>query len=199
MARTRGIDGHNLVLDAAARLFYADGIEAVSVDQVASAAGLTKRAIYYHFPSKRDLVLAYLERADDPALALLKSFARTRDASNCHPYAAVLNGLGRWLRSGKFHGCAFLNAVRALPDDPSVASIAITHKDRTRDWLAEVAAAEGHSRPRQAAGHFLLVLDSVLSTGHLYETDDLLERAHAALSSILEDPCLSCDFERPLQ
>jgi AcrR family transcriptional regulator len=198
MGRTSGVDGKSRALKAAARLFYAEGIEAVSVDQVASVAGLTKRAIYYHYPSKRDLVLAYLAGADDPALALLKSFARDRDVPGRHPFASMVDGLGRWMKSGSFRGCAFLNALRAMPDDAAVTSIAKSHKERTRAWLSEVAAAHGHLHPERAAGQFLLVLDGLLGSGHLYESDELVDRAHMLLAPMLDEARSPSSAERPI-
>src|SRR6201990_687060 len=60
------------ILGAASKLFYSDGIRAVSVDAVAEKAGLTKRTLYYHFRSKDDLVAAYLEARDQPNLALFQ-------------------------------------------------------------------------------------------------------------------------------
>ena len=44
------------IVDAATKLFYAEGIGRVSVDAVAEKAGLTKRTLYYHFASKDDLI-----------------------------------------------------------------------------------------------------------------------------------------------
>jgi AcrR family transcriptional regulator len=44
------------IVFAADSLFYAKGINNVSLDQIADAAKLTKKAIYYHFASKDELV-----------------------------------------------------------------------------------------------------------------------------------------------
>jgi AcrR family transcriptional regulator len=46
------------LLDVAAELFQARGIAAVSLDEVAAQAGLTKGAIYGNFAGKDDLVFA---------------------------------------------------------------------------------------------------------------------------------------------
>ena len=46
------------IVAAANRLFYREGIRAVSVDAVAEEAGLTKRSLYYHFKSKDELIEA---------------------------------------------------------------------------------------------------------------------------------------------
>jgi AcrR family transcriptional regulator len=50
------------VLTAARRLFAETGYAATSLDAIASAAGLTKGAIYHHFSSKRDVFLAVYEQ-----------------------------------------------------------------------------------------------------------------------------------------
>ena len=46
------------IVDAASRLFYGEGIRAVSVDAIAEKAGVTKNTLYYHFKSKDDLGLS---------------------------------------------------------------------------------------------------------------------------------------------
>jgi AcrR family transcriptional regulator len=64
MARTqdeRKADTRARLLRAAAELFARDGIDAVSVDAVADAAGRTSGAVYAHFGSKRGLVTAVLD------------------------------------------------------------------------------------------------------------------------------------------
>ena len=50
------------ILDAANRLFYAEGIRAVSLDTIAEKAGVTKKTLYYHFASKEELLEACLDR-----------------------------------------------------------------------------------------------------------------------------------------
>src|SRR3569832_2372598 len=47
---------HDRILEAAARLFRQHGIDAVGVDAVMRAAGLTHGGFYGHFPSKEALV-----------------------------------------------------------------------------------------------------------------------------------------------
>src|SRR5215213_6999971 len=49
------------ILQAARELFYRDGINAVSVDAIAAAAGTNKMTLYRHFSSKDELAAAYLE------------------------------------------------------------------------------------------------------------------------------------------
>src|SRR2546423_172522 len=50
------------ILETADRLFYLRGIRAVGVDTIAAEIGISKRTLYNHFPSKHELIAAYLER-----------------------------------------------------------------------------------------------------------------------------------------
>jgi AcrR family transcriptional regulator len=60
------------LLDAAARVFAAQGYHAASVDQVAEAAGYTKGAVYSNFSSKEELFLELLERHLDQAINVIE-------------------------------------------------------------------------------------------------------------------------------
>jgi len=59
------------LLAAAADLFAGHGIDAVSVDTVAEAAGRTSGAVYAHFGSKQGLLLALLDSWKDSLLTVL--------------------------------------------------------------------------------------------------------------------------------
>lgn len=62
--------GAQRVLDAALDLFSAHGFEGTSLQDIADRLGVTKAAVYYHFRSKDDLLLALVEPAFDELLAL---------------------------------------------------------------------------------------------------------------------------------
>lgn len=49
------------LLSAARQVFVAEGYHAASMDDIATAAGVSKPVLYQHFPGKRELYLALLE------------------------------------------------------------------------------------------------------------------------------------------
>ena len=53
------------LLSTASRLFYAEGLHSVGIDRIIATAGVTRATLYRHFPSKDDLVVAYLTQADE--------------------------------------------------------------------------------------------------------------------------------------
>ena len=50
------------LLDAAQSLFVSQGYRQTNLDQIASAAGLTKGAVYFYFRSKETVLLELLKR-----------------------------------------------------------------------------------------------------------------------------------------
>ncbi len=52
---------HAAILDAAVAEFRASGYEATSMDRIAATAGVSKRTVYNHFPSKEALFMRILE------------------------------------------------------------------------------------------------------------------------------------------
>src|ERR1700681_1602224 len=105
------------ILETADRLFYLRGIRAVGVDTIAAEIGISKRTLYNHFPSKDELIAAYLERR----------FTRA-PASDKPPVDQILGAFDRLERgfaSKGFRGCPFVNAVPELgAGDHSVRKIA---------------------------------------------------------------------------
>lgn len=83
MARTQGerkAETRTRLLAAAAELFADQGIDAVSVDAVAEAAGRTSGAVYAHFGSKQGLLLALLDAWKDSVLTVLLAEVAVSDS-----------------------------------------------------------------------------------------------------------------------
>ena len=53
------------LFQTAADLFYRHGYRATGVDTIAAASGIGKMTLYRHYPSKDDLIVAYLRDSDE--------------------------------------------------------------------------------------------------------------------------------------
>src|ERR1700752_2682451 len=125
------------IISAASKLFYSEGIRAVSVDAVADKAGLTKRTLYYHFRSKDDLVAAYLAARDQPNLALFKQWFTEADGALPAKVQAIFRHLARSASHPKWKGCGFLRTsaeLANLPGHPAI-KIGAAHKKKFEAWL----------------------------------------------------------------
>jgi len=67
------------ILDAALSCFAAHGYHETSVDDIATCAGFSKGAIYWHFEGKRELFLALVDRFSESALLELDAVAEAPD------------------------------------------------------------------------------------------------------------------------
>jgi AcrR family transcriptional regulator len=116
------------VLAAADKLFYSQGIRAVGVDAVAAEAGVSKRTLYNHYPSKDDLIAAYLQ-------GRFRHIAPS-DAPARGQILGAFDYLERRFAEAGFRGCPYVNAVTEIgdPEHPAV-SIAIQFKEQRRLWF----------------------------------------------------------------
>jgi AcrR family transcriptional regulator len=130
------------ILDTAGRLFYGQGIRAVGVDTIAAEIGISKRTLYNYFPSKDELIVAYLSRHFIQA--------KSSDRPLLEQILRYFDWLERWFASDTFRGCPFVNAVAELgdPTHPG-AKMAVAFKEQRRLWLRDaltrlnVADADG--------------------------------------------------------
>jgi AcrR family transcriptional regulator len=82
-ARAKGREAREELLDAAQAVFARRGYREARVDEIATEAGYSKGALYWHFSGKEELLMALLEeRVDAPLrdrVALLASAPPERD------------------------------------------------------------------------------------------------------------------------
>jgi AcrR family transcriptional regulator len=176
------------ILQAAGKLFYGEGIRAVSVDAVAEKVGLTKRTLYYHFRSKDDLIAAYLEMRDQPNLALFKRWFAEAEGDVAAKVEAIFRNLARSARHSKWKGCGFLRTsveLINLPGHPAMV-VGRAHKKRVEDWLCSVfEEAAAPREARQLARQVILLLDGAFAVVLLHRDPSYLEAAGAAAARLV--------------
>lgn len=157
------------ILSAATELFYNEGINATGVERLASAASVSKRTLYQHFPSKTAIVKEYLrciqQRVGDP-------LQPGPDASRRTPRERILALFATPSPDGQMRGCPFHNAaVEAADVMPEIHDIVQEHKRIYIKGLVKLAREAGAANPTLLGNQL----------GLLYE-------GAAALSTSLDDP-----------
>lgn len=145
------------ILEAADRLFYGQGIQAVGVDAVANEAGISKRTLYKHYPSKDELVAAYLARRTLQAIGA--------EGSPVEQILGLFDGLAKWFGSKRFRGCAFVNAVAELSGErqhPAVA-VASEHKARRLAHLTGLLKELKADDPAQLAEQIVVLFEGAVA------------------------------------
>ena len=163
------------VLAAADRLFYQHGTRAVGVDAVADAAKVTKRTLYYHFPTKEALVAAYLDERDRVTRLAIEATVEEQ-ALPGDRLLAMFDHLARWFATPSYHGCPFNNAVAEHPGSEAE-RIARRHKAALASWLADQAQIGRARHPAAVGAQLLVLIDGALNGAAVFGT---AEPAHAA-------------------
>ena len=155
------------MLATAAGIFYREGIHAVGVDRLVSESGVTRATFYRHFPSKDDLVLAYIQ-LEDAALRELFAAGAGQSGSPEDTLELVLNGIAQDIEQHHTRGCPFINAAAEFPDPKHPVRIAIRHH---RDWfeqtLAAVVGTTGRDGSEDIARSLVLLRDAALVGAYL--------------------------------
>ncbi len=189
------------IVSAAAKLFYREGIRAVSVDAVAEKAGITKRTLYYHFESKDDLIAAYLSMRDNPNLAQFQNWFSKAEGDVADKVQGVFLALAQAARHPRWKGCGFLRTAAELANMPGHPAIkaGVAHKKRVEDWFTDVLEnADVGDQARQLARQLILLLDGALTVVLLQRDPSYMETAGQAARLLIrmslpkpEDRCLS--------
>jgi AcrR family transcriptional regulator len=165
------------ILQTADRLFYGQGIRAVGVDTIADEVGISKRTLYNYFPSKDDLIVAYLLRR-----------LRPRAMSELPPAQQILEDFDRLERSfaaGGFRGCPFVNAVAELKEPGHAANkLALVFKEQRRTWFRDLLIRLGVADPEALAMQLMLLVDGAIAAA-LVRGDPTVARSAREAARVL--------------
>lgn len=172
------------LVEAAERLFYAEGIRAVGVEQLLTASGVGRASFYRHFESKDELVLTVLRRRDER----WRRWLADRVASlGGHPLA-VFDALAEDAGKEGFRGCAFLNAMTetADPDGP-VHRLAMAHKSAVTAYVEGLLTAAGRTDAAALAPQFVLLMDGATVTSLRERGAEPAHRARGIAARLLAE------------
>jgi len=165
------------ILDVASKRFYRDGFRAVGIDTIIAESGVAKMTLYRHFPSKDDLIVAYLEEANQQFWTWFE--AALGLGSPRDQLAALFEGVQQLALSSTCYGCTFQHAAADFPtlDHPGH-RVALAHKQAVLARLGALAAAAGAPDPDLLAAQLLLLMDGAFVATRMFGPDN--HAAHVA-------------------
>jgi AcrR family transcriptional regulator len=179
------------LLETAARIFYAEGINTVGVGRIVEEAGVTLATFYRHFPSKQDLILAYLQRVhDDFASRAATAQEAAKDPGDM--LKLIGDNITAQLFEPSFRGCAFINAASEFEDrDGPIMRAVLAHRTWFHDLVRDAFASAGHPQPDLAASRYVMLRDGATTAGYLgdpSEARDAFDRSVAELLRFIDEP-----------
>jgi AcrR family transcriptional regulator len=173
------------VLEVASDLFYSKGIRATGIDRVAAEAGVAPTTLYRLFPSKDDLVAAYVDRThrevEDAATEAMTAVAPDPRAQ----ILALLDTIAEQI-DDRFRGCAMLMALAEFPDpDLPAHRNAVAGKTWVRDRFGELTEQLDVDDPAVLADHLSLIVDGMLAVAQSLGPDGPAKSARRLAEAIL--------------
>jgi AcrR family transcriptional regulator len=171
------------VLDAAGRLFYARGIQAVGMDAVRAEAGVSLKRMYRLFPSKEDLVEQVLRRGHERWMGWIASAS----AANSRDHLlAIYDILARWFDEEDFRGCLFINSFGELgATTPRIARLVRDHKAWFQKTVADLVADAGG--PEYLAPQLAILAEGAQTTAAITGNPEAAGHARAAAEVLIDN------------
>lgn len=181
------------IVSAASKLFYGEGIRRVSMDAVAEKAGVTKKTLYYHFKSKDDLVVAYLDGRDQPNLVLFERWFTDAKGGLADKIRGMFFKLAQSARHPKWKGCGFLRTTAELANMPGhpAMKVGAAHKKKFENWMRLLFDKEGIEDAPRLARQVMLLMDGCFAVTLLHRDPTYMETAGEAAFSLITTALVS--------
>lgn len=142
---TRELSGYEAaILETADRQFYTRGVTAVTMADIRDDAAVSLRRLYSLYPSKTELISAWLEFRHRRWMAQFTGLVETRIAAGDTPIDAVFAALEAWMLETDFRGCGFINThaeASELTDEQR--TIIRAHKRALTEFLQAITGEIG--------------------------------------------------------
>jgi len=158
--------GRERTMRAAYELFSRGGTRTVGVDAVVARAAVAKMTLYRHFPSKQELVLAFLERREQLwTREWLAAEVIARESDPAKRLLAIFDVFDDWFQTEEFEGCTFIQVLLEYTDVTDPVRVAtVANLENIRGFLRELAAAAGIADPDFFARQWhILMKGSIIS------------------------------------
>ncbi len=173
------------ILDTASRLFYREGLRATGIDRIIAESGVAKMSFYRSFPSKSDLIAAFLRRRH---VAWMDGFRNGVEAGLAQPGAGlevIADVLQAWFREPDFRGCAFINTLaESGPSGGEEVAIAREHKAELEAYVAEVARRLKLAQPDGVAATAMLIVEGAIVRAQMTGDAGVADLARALLAGL---------------
>jgi AcrR family transcriptional regulator len=148
------------ILLAADDLFVRYGIRGVGVEAIAEAADTNKMTLYRHFPSKDDLVAAWLQRLFDEWNEVWRGVEELPGAAPEAQVDAFLEAMGNAFEQCAVRGCPFMNSLAELPEkDHPARRVLDDYKTMNRKRMVRFLRKLDVANPSETADELYLLFD----------------------------------------
>ena len=178
------------ILDAAAILFYNDGITSTGINSITDKAKVAKMSLYNNFPTKADLITSYIEARHQEWLdlyALRNQQANTPIDKIVAVFEAYQDHAEFAYEKG-FRGCGLLNAAAEFPAHSPERLAVKKHKDEIENIVAGylMQQFEDSKKVQELALLISFILEGSIARAGLESSSDKVFAAKQMVQRLLE-------------
>jgi len=166
------------LFQTAARLFYQHGYRAVGVDTIAAESGIGKMTLYRHYPSKDDLIAAYLRDSNQNFWDQFEQI--TKDAPTAgEKLLSFFEALQNYVLSPDCYGCPFINVSAEYPEAEYAGhEVALEHKKSVLARFRQLSEEAGARQPDVLANALFLLMDGAYVAARMFGASPVNPATH---------------------
>jgi AcrR family transcriptional regulator len=156
------------LFQTAARLFYQHGYRAIGVDTIAAKAGIGKMTLYRHYPSKDELIAAFLRDSNEEFWQYFEQSTQGAPTAR-DKLLAFFETLQSYTTSPECYGCPFMNVASEYPQaDYPGHQVALEHKRSVLRRFNQLAQEAGARQPEALAKALYLLMDGAYMAARMF-------------------------------
>jgi AcrR family transcriptional regulator len=178
------------ILNVASRLFYEQGYNSTGINQIIDEADIARGSLYNHFPSKKDLLSAYIEQAENLWFAALEEYlSQIKDPRS--KLLAIFDFREQEQFKTDFRGCQFAKVVAELTKDDLKIYEQVSHeKDKLKQYIKNLLAQIELKNPsaltlEMISEAIFLLLEGSTVAASLYKSDVSIKNAKTIVAALL--------------
>jgi AcrR family transcriptional regulator len=177
MATRKHSNAKEKIVEAASGLFFEQGYQATTIDDVIERSGVSRPTLYAHFAGKEELGITYLREHRQSELELLKEAVRKEKTSKGR-FLSVMKLVEKTQLSSEFRGCRFFNMISETANcENPMAQEARRYVDGFREVVRDVVLELQASNPkykkldvvRTADTYYLIVCGAIMVSQEYHE------------------------------
>ncbi len=168
-------------------VFYREGFHSTGMDRVAAETGISKTAIYKHFRTKEDLILATLRLRDETFRYWFFGRMEKLSPEPLGQLLAMFDVLGEWFSTEDFSGCMFIKAASEFQSiTHPIHQQSAEHKRLLERHIEKLAKEAGITDAIGLARQLLLLKEGAIVSAHLGHTTNPARDAKKAADALLK-------------
>lgn len=174
------------LVQKALKAFYREGFHALGMDKLARETAVSKTAIYKHFRTKEDLILATLRLRDEQFRNWLMRQVKEHSSDPKGQLLAVFDALGEWFDEPDFKSCMFIKASSEYQDRTNpIHAAAAEHKRHLLLYFTDLTQKAGAANPDSLARELLVIKEGAIVLAHLFSPSEVARDARHAAARII--------------